>query len=491
MAKYSLLPFQDRETTPLMVKKRGGFCWDPGLGKTGGVCSIGARKRLKRWIVLCPDNAVSVWSKYSLDPERPNALDWIKNYWPEAKIKVDVLIGVEPWRRDQVWKSTPLGQDEVHIIVCTVDTFIRDWGETVKVPGKKKKMVQLKPKKDFWIPNIMILDEAKRIRNPDSISFRVIDKFLSYYNVKYFYPMTGTPGHVPKHFWSMLHLIDRKKFPSYWQFVMQFHETVDGFFGKEILGPRNLEIWHKVLARYFSVVKETDEGIAEQRPPMTRQLLPITMDEDQKQLYTDIVNEMMHYVPQDDNLIIAQNEFVVDIRLRQALVCPQILSPSLGVGAAIKDFAENNDPEDGPYVIFAPYTAAFDPFTVYLKSKGFRVQTLQGSIGTDERDNRIRLWRQERGVCICSILYAQAFSLEPATRCYFIGYDWDPDNNRQAEKRLHRLTSPLPVTAYYYTFRSTFDEKLCAIVNIKQVNVNNTMPGNLRKMIYGDDETKI
>lgn len=484
--RYNLLPFQEREITPLSNHKRGGLAWDMGLGKTGGVCSIGSRRRLRRWLILCPDNAISVWSKWSEDPERPNALDWIKNYWPEAKIHVDVLQGDPGWR-DLIWKGmTITDPDMVHIIVCTPDTFIRDWGVTIKIPGKKKKQVKLKVRKDYWTPNIMIIDEAKRLRNADSIAFQVISKFVNWYNPEYFYPMTGTPGHTPKDFWTMLHLIDRKAFPSYWQFVMRFHETIDGFFGKEILGPRNLDIWHKVLSRYFSVVKEDDEGIAEQRPPLTRQLLPITMDEDQKRLYEDLKAEMMHFVEADDNLIVAQNEFVQNTRLRQALICPRILSPSLGVGSAIKDFAETNDPEDGPYVIFVPYTSAFDHFTAFLSGKGYHVQNLQGAIGSEERDLRISVWRQNRGVIICSILYAQAFSLEPATRCYFIGYDWDPDNNRQAEKRLHRLTSPLPVTAYYYTYRSTFDEKLCAIVNIKQINVNNTIPGNLRKLIYGD-----
>jgi SNF2 family DNA or RNA helicase len=210
------------------------------------------------------------------------------------------------------------------------------------------------------------------------------------------------------------------------------------------------------------------------------------MDEDQKLLYKDLSKEMMHYVEQDDNLVVAQNEFVLATRLRQALVCPAILSPSLGVGAAIKDFVESNEPEDGPYVIFTPFTSAFSHFNAFLCGKGFRVQTLQGAIGSEERDSRISVWRRERSVCICSVLYAQAFSLEPATRCYFIGYDWDPDNNRQAEKRLHRLSTHLPITAYYYTFRSTFDERLCAIVNIKQINVNTTIPSNLRKFIYGD-----
>lgn len=483
-----LRPFQEAEIAPLAVRKRGGLAWDMGLGKTAGACTIGSRAKLKRWLVICPDNAFSVWSRWAADisdVEPPHALDWIKNFWPDVKIIVRVIQDTKG-ARELIWdKEEQLAANEMVIYICTPDTFIRDWGETVKVPGKKKKVIRFVPRKNYTIPNIVILDEAKRIRNPESVAFQVVSKFLAYYNVQYVFPMTGTPGHQPKHFWTMLHCIDPKYFTSYWKFIFTFHEVIDGMWGKEILGPRNLEQWHQTLGRYFSVVKEDDEGIAEQRPPLTRQLLPITMDEDQERVYKDLVKEMLHFVEPDDNLIVAQNEFVLSTRLRQVLICPQILSPSLGLGAAIKDFVATVEPEE-LNVIFTPFTSVFEPFSSYLGGAGFQVQTLSGGIGAEERDARIHLWRSRRGVLICSILYAQAFSLEPATKAFFIGYDWDPDNNRQAEKRLHRLSTQKPITAYYYTFKSTFDERLCGIVNIKQQNVNLTIPSNLRKLINGD-----
>jgi hypothetical protein len=484
VASLSLRPFQEREIAPLATRKRGGFAWDMGLGKTAGACTIGARAKLKRWVILCPDNAFSVWSKWAEEGMPPNALDWIRNFWPEVKVHVRVIQDTK-WNRELIWdEQIVLGENEMLIQVCTPDVFIRDWGETVKVPGKKKKLVRFLPRKAYFIPDIVIFDEAKRMRNPDSVTFQILSKYLAYYNVQHFYPMTGTPGHEPKHFWTMLHCIDPRFFRSYWKFVFAFHETIDGFFGKEILGPKNLNQWHQTLGRYFSVVKEDDEGIAEQRPPITRQLLPIEMDDDQRKLYQDLVKDMMHWVPADDNLIVAPNEFVQATRLRQALICPKILSPSLGVGSMIKDFAETVEPDERS-VIFTPFTSAFEPFDTFLSQKGFRVQTLQGGIGAEERDRRILAWRQQYGTIICSILYAQAFSLEPATRCFFIGYDWDPDNNRQAEKRLHRLSTLNAISAYYYTARSTFDERLCTILNIKQQNVNLTIPSNLRNLLNG------
>lgn len=478
---FQLRPFQEQGIAPIFAKKRGGILWDAGLGKTAGASTIGARAKCRRWLILCPDNAFSVWG---CNPNYKDLTikDWILKQWPDAQIEVEPIWG-SPWERERLWNDhRPLmGPNDILIQVCTPDTFIRDWA--VKVGTAKKKKVVLKSRPNYLVPDIIIFDEAKRIRNKDTMTFQTLNRYLSYYNVQYFIPMTGTPGHLPKDFWTMLHCIAPKLFGSYWQFVNTFHEVIDNGFGKEIAGARNLDAWHKVLGQHFSVIKEDDEGIAEQRPPLTRQLLPITMDDDQKKLYDELHKELMYYVEQDDKLIIAQNEFTLGTRLRQALICPRILSPSLGIGAAIKDFAETADPEQHN-VIFTPFTSAFEHFECFLSSKGFQVQTLQGGIGTPERDSRLLLFQRGGGVCICSILYAQAFSLEPATKAFFIGYDWDPDNNRQAEKRLHRLTTLTPIACYYYTFRSTFDEKLAYIVNIKAENMNLTIPSNLRKLLY-------
>lgn len=136
-----------------------------------------------------------------------------------------------------------------------------------------------------------------------------------------------------------------------------------------------------------------------------------------------------------------------------------------------------------PIVIFTPYTQSFEPFAKYiLKAYGSRkknsipnIITLQGGIGPSEQAQRLRTFRETPCIAIVSILYAQAFSLEPAHRSFFIGCDWDPDNNRQAEKRLLRMTTKQPVWAYYYTHPKTIYDRLLDILNFKQGVTNLTL----------------
>jgi hypothetical protein len=62
---------------------------------------------------------------------------------------------------------------------------------------------------------------------------------------------------------------------------------------------------------------------------------------------------------------------------------------------------------------------------------------------------------------MCTVLYANAFSLEPAEDCFFFGAEWDPQDNEQAEDRLLSYQKPeLRIGAHYFCYENTADEYL-------------------------------
>lgn len=481
-----LKPLQEQEVLPLLARKRGGIFWHMGLGKTGAASVVGARTRLRRWLIICPDNALSVWGtnpryKYT------TIKDWIKSYWPDhPPIKIELIDGA-PWNRDLVWNA-PYDSGCIHIRVVTRSTFVVDWSLKTKIPGRKgKKSTQLALNKrvGYNVPQIVIYDECRDLRNKDTQRFKTFAMFMNWYTPEYLMLLSGTPGHEPKHFWTYLHLIDPRYFRTYWGFVNAFHVIDDGMWGKEINEPRNLPQWYALRDRFLSVLSIEDPRVQAMMPKLTRQLLPVTMDDVQRRVYNQLKDELLVITPEGD-MIVAQNSMVLLTRLRQLLVCPRILGSSLSYGGAIHDFAETMGPEDHN-VIFTPFTAAFPHFKAYLDQHGFRhVYGIQGGMGTPERDEAIERWRGSGGVMLCSTLYAQAFSLEPAPKCFHIGYDWDPDNNAQADARIARLTTQYPVQSYYYTYQSSFDENIAGIVNMKQQRVSITTARQLREMFHDE-----
>jgi len=492
--QLQIRPFQEEEIQRVSSRKRCGVIWHMGLGKTMCAATVGGRAHLRRWLVIAPTNAFSVW--------RDKAAPWIKLAWPESHTHVYLLTG-GPDEREFAWKL-PIdpNPNNVHIFVITVDSFLNDWTRRIKakIPGKTKAqtLLELKPRKDFVFPQIVIFDEARRMRNRKSQAFKITEKFTQYYNVPYFLPMTGTPGNQPQHFYAMLSIIAPKVFTSFWRFVSTFHYVYDTPFGKEIGQIKNTESWHKLLNQYCSVVREDDPGINDQLPALQRLPLDIHLDDDQQKAYRALERDML-YVDADD-VIVAQNILALTTRLRQILVCPKILGANLGVGRAIKDFAETVDPEDpGHYVVFTPFVAAMPHFQAYLESEGLEnVFSLNGGATPSERDSILSVYssagQKKASIMLCSLLYAQAFSLEPATKCFFIGFDWDPDNNRQAEARLRRLTSDVgaAITAYYYNFPNCYAARnMYDIVVEKQERLNITIPSDLRNLFKPKSDQKI
>jgi SNF2 family DNA or RNA helicase len=273
----------------------------------------------------------------------------------------------------------------------------------------------------------------------------------------------------------MFHLLDPKLYGSYWKFVGAFYVTLTNHFGGlELIAFKNQESWFDLLRRKATILSKKDVGHQE----TIRARRFADLDKDQIRLLKEYEEDMYATLP--DRLDIVSTSLTQTLRYRQLLCCPKIVDPTLSIGGSLVDLVETfKEEEASPFcVIFVPFTEAFQHFIAYLEANGItNVQTLSGGISPDEQDERISKWRTHgKSPILVSILYAQAFSLEPATEAYFIGYDWDPDNNTQAEERLNRLTTKEAVTAFYYTFEDTYDERQLEIVNTKQRQKNKVMP---------------
>jgi SNF2 family DNA or RNA helicase len=263
----------------------------------------------------------------------------------------------------------------------------------------------------------------------------------------------------------MFNLIDPGKFGSYWRFVEAFYVTQKNHFGgKELLAFKNQDSWFDLLRRKASIVTKSDIGHTE-----TIRAAKYAELTDVQAKYLQEYEENMFAVI-DDRIDIAQTSLVQSVKYRQLLCCPAIIEPSFGVGGALEDLVEGfKEGDHDPHcVIFTPFTESFSHFRKYLAEAGYKdVQTLQGGMDPDEQERRITTWRQSRVPILVSISYAQAFSLEPAEECFFIGRSYDPDENEQAEERLNRLTTSYAVTAHYYLFEGTYDERQFQILDTK------------------------
>jgi SNF2 family DNA or RNA helicase len=438
-----------------VTQKRHLLLYEMGLGKTVVTTKAMYDTNVRMILIVCPKNAIKVWENHIC--EWFEGLDVAAGKTSE---ETETTFHIWRWRkkyqnaqkRQALWRSRDPGA-KVNIYIITYAAFVRDKAHFI------------------YKYDCIVLDEAKRIRNKKSKAFEALKPLCR--NSTYLWELTGTPGRTPANFWTMFHLLDHKSFSSYWQFVGAFMVIIKNGFGQmETISWKNKAQWDWWLSQKATILTKEDVG----HTPTIRGKLYVDMDEDQERLYREMEADMMMLT--SDGIFLASTSMEQTLRYRQLLVCPKILDPNASIGAAFADFTESLvEGEIDPHTVcFTPFTQAFDHYELYLQKHGFKhVYRLQGGLDPDEQERRIKAWRETKGIMLCSIMYAQAFSLEPAKACYFFGYEWDPEDNRQAEERLNRLTTPYQVNAYYYIYEGTYDEQQCEIVNFKQQQANRTL----------------
>lgn len=444
-----LKPFQLAANKRMTAEARHFLLFKMGLGKTPTTVVSGYETQIRNWLILCPKNAIRTWE------------DHIKEWFPVLDTQRVRTTPYMIWRyrrkynnreaRHKLWQQNV--PDAINIYIMTYGGYLQDQ-EVIK--------------HQF---DIVICDEAKRIRNRKSKIFSALKPLCK--AAKFFWPMTGTPGKLPLDTWTMFHLADPHYYRSYWKFVNAFHYTMKNEWGaNEVLGIRNTDQWYRTLKSKASIV--TKEMVKDQigESSKTRQLLHIEMDDEQQAIYDQLKQEMISL--HGDTLILSKNTLHQSLQFRQLLTCPKILSDKFGYGQAIADFIATLEDTDPHVVLFTPFVEAIPHFQKYLADNGHFSIALHGGITPDEQAARIAEYRARRGIAIVSIMYAQSFSLEPAAEAFFIGYDFDPENNEQAEDRLVRFTTNYPVNIYYYAYEDTYDSVVADIVCIKHLQIQKT-----------------
>lgn len=421
---------------------------DPGLGKSRMAIEIALRLfPNKKILIVCSKKALNTWRR-----EFPK--------WTTCKLSEMVIIEGTPTKRKELWRQ------EKRVYVVTFGCGRLDY-EHWKHHGFEH----------------FIMDEVKLFRNRQTKAFKFWQPVV--HKTKHAILMDGTiVSRGPQDCWTFLNMIKPKVFKSYWKYVNTFCNVIDGPFGKHISGPKNTGGLGQLMSHTWKRIRDKDPGIAEQRPPLTRDLIPINMNSQQERIYRELTDDMMSMMP-SGKIVVSQSQLTMSIRHRQLLICPKILDPSLGYGTAIEDVLLQMV-DDPHIVIFTPFSKALPFISQAIQEKGFPAPyILKGGTKADEvkyvEDNFNGSKGKDRAT-LCTVGFAESFELWSAKQGFFIGYEWTQLMNYQAEKRLHRLITPHPINIWYYCYQNSVDQAILNVLNHKQRNVNITFQDYIKIM---------
>ena len=411
-----------------------------GTGKT--VMSITAMRilflkgKIKKAVVVVPSNLISVWE------------DHLLKWSPEL---VFLTLNENKISRKQLYTK------DAHIYLISYDTLKNDY--------KFSKDILKNFSKDL---DLIILDEAHNIKNPDALKTRAV-KFVSK-NSKIRWALSGTPLQN-----------NLKELLSLYQFLnpqFKIEKKLTEEEAKELIKP--------VMLRRLK--KDVLKDLPEKLPPEIERfdLSPLQQAEYDYVLgkETERLQEIYDRFRGDKNFrfIMKQNLIQSIQKLRQICNFPTkgIDSPKM---ERLREMVVELIKDGEKIVVFTNFVKA--GVEKIVKNLSFYINpdyivTYHGSMKPEEKKEAVNQFRNndKKYVFIGTLGSAgEGLTLVESSYAVFFDLHWNPAKIWQAEDRVHRIGQKNKVNIYSFVMKNTVEEKIVQKLEEKRKMIDNVIDG--------------
>lgn len=418
-----------------------------GLGKTIQTISLvawlmEAKQECGPHLIIAPKAVLSNWVK--------EFAKWL----PQAET---VLYDGKPDERKLI-RDTRLVDMRFNVMLTHYDMIIRDKTALIK---------------HRW--TYIIVDEGHRLKNKDS---KLADVLQNMFSCRFRLLLTGTPiQNNLKELWSLLNFVLPKVFNSSETFDEWFAAPFRGV-GEDALTLKEEEellIIHRLhqVIRPFLLRRKKSE-VEKDLPSKTEEILKCDMSAWQRRYYKQITDVGKV------NLEFAKSRSLMNSAMQLRKVC---IHPYLFLQDSIY---EPEDPTElirasGKFelldrilpklkasghrvLLFSQMTRAMDIIEDYLISKNLKYLRLDGVTKTDDRPRMIAEFNAPDSDVFIFILSTRAgglgLNLQTADTVVMFDSDWNPQMDRQAEDRAHRIGQRREVKVFVMVTVGTIEEAI-------------------------------
>ena len=420
----------------------------PGVGKTITALVSLASRNIERILVVAPLSVVHRWED--------EAALWVPDY------AIHVSTGSAARRHKVVTAAT------------------HSTGPTILVTNYEaaKRDVELLR---ALTPAALVIDEAHRVKERRTKNFAAI-KALSE-EIPIFISVTGTPIlNRPEELWALLHLIDPKRWRSYWAWVDEFCEA-DVVQHPGMTQPtkvvKGMRLGMDAVLRQQLrdvMIRRTLEELLPNLPKVTETTVTIDLSSHERKLYDQM--RLFYFAESHDPgagmAVIARNEVSKITRLRQLAQDWSMLSIDAPDDArsskldALREIVDDLDPE--PVVIFSCFAKVIDRVARMLGCP-----KITGAVGPRDRRDVIRAFQAGTVRAIAGTVgtMAEGIDLFRAHHVVFTDLDWVPARNDQAVARVLRSGQQSDkVFVHRIVARNTVDQFIERKIRQKEAVIN-------------------
>lgn len=322
-------------------------------------------------------------------------------------------------------------------------------------------------KLNAWQPDVIVLDEAQRIKNWESKTTRAVKKLRSRYAIV----LTGTPlENRLEELYSIVQFVDDRRLGPAFQFLND-HRILgpDG----TLQGYRNLEAIRERLSPIL--LRRTRTAVLGQLPARTDSTLVVEMGEEQRRLY----NEHQHTLA-----LLLQRKYLGEMERRRVL-CALTNLRMLCDSAALVDSTIPQAPKleeleerlrewmgSGPHkvVVFSQWERMLQLTETVLQRLGLGYVLLSGSVAGKDRRALIERFRSDPDcrVFLSTDAGGTGLNLQVADIVVNLESPWNPAVLEQRIARVHRLGQHRPVQVYHLVTRDSIEERVQRVLSRKR-----------------------
>lgn len=362
-----LLVFQ-REAVGFMLKaKRGLLGLAPGLGKTP--ISILAIKELGgKTLVVCPLPLLYHWRRE-----------------------------IEKWagEESEIWHGF-IGRNQANWVITNYETALGymvkyDVKESMKNGKKRKTKVNWRPTKQFQFNNL-IIDESVLIKNRKAQRSKTVYTLANKLKqVERVYLLSGSP--ITKFLddmWHQFHVIDRKRFSSYWEFARNYCILEENFWGTKIASDKQGAA-QRIKQDYRDIYFARTQDQVMNLPDWIFDTLEIPMDPQQTKLYREMQDNFVAILPEGDKIvapnILAQMTRLIQLASNPALVGGPDIHPKWSTVVDLLEF------EELPAIVWTTFVDTAKVLHAML-SKKYKAELLIGETKGTVRDEIVQMFQR-------------------------------------------------------------------------------------------------
>jgi SNF2 family DNA or RNA helicase len=317
-----------------------------------------------------------------------------------------------------------------------------------------------------WKPDVIVLDEAQRIKNWASKTSQAVKKLVSRYAVV----LTGTPlENKLEELHSIVQFVDERRFGPAFQFL-QDHRVLDD--KGNLTGYRNLDKIRERLEPIF--LRRTRAEVLTELPARTDNTVFVELSDEQRVPYEEQRTTLARLLGKSF-LTDADRKRILACLANLRLICDStfLFDKTTHHSPKLDEFAELVPElmgEGHKLVVFSQWETMLNLAAAVLDKLGVRYALLHGGMSGKDRKAVMEAFKTDPDcrVFLSTDAGGVGLNLQVADTVVNLELPWNPAVLEQRIARVHRLGQERPVRVINLVTRGTVEEKVLKTLEQKQ-----------------------